>query len=508
MSSPRMSRLHRILGVLSIVWLVAAPAGVSRADPAEAERIRGAIENAMGSLQWPWKAGGEITVAEIGGAYHVVIPDVTLDPGQELEGEIEGILDLGDVSIVAKPLADDRYHIDLTLANRMSFREPGGEVATLITIGKQRFEGVWAPAFETFIVADAAYEDIWLTVPGSQPMLTVAALTSRINLEESVPGSWSGPSVSKISKLRFEMPESGERFDLGELEIRAYVDAMRLAEWAQFMREMTGMIEQLQAQAGAAEPDPAAMLALLTDMPRLISGVWSDTTISDVTAQDASGARVFGMDRMKTYFGLNGVDQPLAGAQFRYSHSGLDVAALEGVIKQVVPGDVTIEIEAVDLPTQALWESIIEVVKSSAEMPPDLVQMMLLQRATEAVFAASSGLNITKLNIDAPGIDVNGTGGIKADGASMHGVTGKFDVTVRGIDNLVAEMSNEPQDETAMQMAMALSMMQALGATEPDQDGVSVRRYVLTIDADGQVLLNGNDLQAMLGPMMGEPAAP
>ena len=221
MSSPRMSRLHRILGVLSIVWLVAAPAGVSRADPAEAERIRGAIENAMGSLQWPWKAGGEITVAEIGGAYHVVIPDVTLDPGQELEGEIEGILDLGDVSIVAKPLADDRYHIDLTLANRMSFREPGGEVATLITIGKQRFEGVWAPAFETFIVADAAYEDIWLTVPGSQPMLTVAALTSRINLEESVPGSWSGPSVSKISKLRFEMPESGERFDLGELEIRA-----------------------------------------------------------------------------------------------------------------------------------------------------------------------------------------------------------------------------------------------------------------------------------------------
>ena len=90
----------------------------------------------------------------------------------------------------------------------------------------------------------------------------------------------------------------------------------------------------------------------------------------------------------------------------------------------------------------------------------------------------------------------------------MHGVTGKFDVTVRGIDNLVAEMSNEPQDETAMQMAMALSMMQALGATEPDQDGVSVRRYVLTIDADGQVLLNGNDLQAMLGPMMGEPAAP
>ena len=232
-------------------------------------------------------------------------------------------------------------------------------------------------------------------------------------------------------------------------------------------------------------------------------------TISDVTAQDAGGARGFGMDRITMFSGINGVDQPLAGAQFRYGHSGLDVAALEGVTKQVVPGDVTIEIEAVDLPTQALWEGIIEAIKSSAEMPPELVQMMLLQQVTEAAFAASSGINITKLNIDAPGIDVNGTGGIKADGASMHGVTGKFDVTVRGIDNLVAEMSNEPQDENAMQMAMALSMMQALGATEPDQDGVSVRRYVLTIDADGKTLLNGNDLEAMLGPMMGQaPAAP
>ena len=508
MSSPGMSRLSHALGVLAVVWLAAAPASEGRADPAEAERIRGAIEDALGSLQFPWKAGGEITVNEIGGAYHVVIPGVTLDPGQEFEGRSEGILDFGDVSIIAKPLDDDRYHVDVTLPNRMSFREPGGEVAALITIGTQRFEGVWVPAFETFIEADAAYQDIWLTVPGSQPMMTLSELTMRVAVEENTPGSWSGPSVTKLSQLRFEVPESGERFGLGEFEVRAYVDAMRLGDWSRFMREVTGMIEQLQAQAGTAEPDPAALLALLTDMPRLFSGVWSDMTISNVTAEDASGARVFAMDRMTTYFGLNGIDQSRASAQFRYTHSGLDVAALEGVTKQVVPGDVTLEIEAVDLPTQALWESIIEVIKSSAEMPPELIQMMLLQRVYEAVFAASSGLNITKLNLDAPGIDITGTGGIKADGESMHGVTGQFDVTVRGIDNMVAAMSDAPEDDNAMEMAMALSMMQALGAPEPDEDGVSVRRYLLTIGADGQVLLNGNDLMAMLGPMMGQPPAP
>ena len=228
----------------------------------------------------------------------------------------------------------------------------------------------------------------------------------------------------------------------------------------------------------------------------------------EVSVQGAGGTRVFGMDRMTMYFGLNGVDQSLAGAQFRYTHSGLDVAALEGVTKQVVPGDVTLEIEAVDLPTQALWEGIIEVIKSSAEMPPELIQMMLVQRVAEAVFAASSGLNITKLNLDAPGIDITCTGGIKADGTAMHGVTGQFDATVRGLDTMIAAISDAPQDENTMQIASALSLMQALGATEPDQDGVSVRRYLLTIGADGQVLLNGNDLQAMLGPMTGQPPAP
>lgn len=508
MSSPRMSRFSRALGVLAVVWLAAVPAGEGRADPAEAERVRGAIEDALGSVQWPWKAGGEITVNEIGGAYHVIVPNVTLDPGQAFEAQSMGIFSLGDVSIIAKPLADDRYHVDITIPNRMSFREPGGDVAALITIGKQRFEGVWVPAFETFIEADAAYQDIWLTVPGSQPMMTLAALTMRVAMEEIAPGSWSGPSVSKFSQLRFEVPESGERLRIGEFEVRAYVDALRLGDWSRFMREMTGMIEQLQAQAGAAELDPAALLALLTDMPRLFSGVWSDMTISNLTAQDADGARVFNMDRMAMYFGVNGVDQDRAGAQFRYEHSGLDVAALEGVTKRVVPGDMTLEIEAVDLPTQALWEGIIEVIKSSAEMPPGLIQMMLLQRVTEAVFAASSGLNITKLNFDAPGINITCTGGIKADGESMHGVTGQFDATVRGLDTMIAEMSNAPEDENAIQIASALSLMQALGAAEPDQDGVSVRRYLLTIGADGQVLLNGNDLQAMLGPMMGQPAAP
>ena len=508
MSSPRMSRLCRALGVLAVVWLAVAPVGVGRADPAEAERIRGAIEDALGSLQWPWKAGGAITVTEIGGAYHVVVPNVTLDPGEGIGGRHDGSFELGDVSIIAKPLADDRYHVDLTLANRMAFREPGGDVTVLVTIGKQRFEGIFIPAFQTLIEADAAYEDIWLTGPDLQPMMTLSELTMRVDMEEIAPGSWSGPSVYKVSQLRFDMPESGERFDLGALEIRGYIDALRLADWSQFIREMTGMIEQLRQQTDTAEPDPAAVLALLGDMPNLFSGMWMDMTISDVSVRDAGGARVFGMDRMVMHFGVNGVDQDRAGARFRYEHSGLDVAALEGVTRQAVPGDVTLEIEAIDLPTQALWQGIIEVIESSAELPLEVIQMMLLQRVTEAALAASTGLNITKLNVDAPGIGITGAGGIKADGASMYGVTGQFDVTVRGMDSMIAAMMDAPEDETAMEIAGALSLMQALGAPETDQDGVSVRRYLLTIGADGQMLLNGNDLQAMLGPMMGQPAAP
>ena len=508
MSSPRMPRLCRAIGVLAVVWLAAAPAGDGRADPAEAERIRGAIEDALDSVQWPWKAGGAITVNEIGGAYHVVIPNVTLDPGEGFEGQHDGIVDFGDVSIIAKPLADDRYHVDVTLANRMAFREPGGDVAVLITIGKQRFEGIFIPAFQTFIEADAAYEDIWLTGPDLQPMMTLSELIMRIDMEETAPGSWSGPSVYKASQLRIDVPESGERFDLGAFEVRGYIDALRLADWSRFIREMTGMIEQLQQQTDTAEPDPAAVLALLGDMPNLFSGMWMDMTISDVSVQDAGGARVFGMDRMVMYFGINGVDQDRAGAQFRYGHSGLDAAALEGVTKQAVPGDVALEIEAVDLPTQALWAGIVEVIESSAEMPPEIIQMMLLQRVTEAVFAASTGLNVTKLNVDAPGIGITGAGGIKADGASMYGVTGQFDVTVRGIDSMIAAMMDAPEDEIAMQIAGGLSLMQAFGTPETDQDGVSVRRYLLTIGADGQMLLNGNDLQAMLGPMMGQPATP
>ena len=106
---------------------------------------------------------------------------------------------------------------------------------------------------------------------------------------------------------------------------------------------------------------------------------------------------------------------------------------------------------------------------------------------------------VNRLTVEAPGLSLDAGGAVRADPAAAHGAVGEFDVTLRGLDGLVASLSATPRDQAAMEAVMIMAMVHALGEPGVDASGVPTRRYRFELTADGAVLLNGVDPRELFG---------
>lgn len=89
---------------------------------------------------------------------------------------------------------------------------------------------------------------------------------------------------------------------------------------------------------------------------------------------------------------------------------------------------------------------------------------------------------------------------MKADGVfnvvqqAMFGAVGTLNVSVRGVDDLVALAQQTPDDYDSQQVMGTAAMLQQYSVREQDADGKPVDRFKIEIDEAGQVLVNGKPL--------------
>ncbi len=491
---------------------VTSPAGTYRlaqadsAEQDEAERIRAAIEDALGGFQFPAQWQGAVTVKEVDGAFHIVIPGLTFGGGLKLEGKKAIVLDVGDVEIVAEPLADGHYRAELTLPAAMHVRDASGAVVGSIAIGRQRFEAVWAPEFAMALRLDAAYEDISIADAGGQTLMTLGAVVATMAFDETAPGEWSGPSVARVSDLRFANPDGPERLTMESLEISAFGEGMRLAEQARFTRDLNAVTIGME-QGGAETADLHEMLRVLETMPRLFSSVWTALTVNNVAAVDKSGSPAFSLEQFGYRFSVNGLDEERSSVEFDFEYTGLELPALVGVSPELVPRHIAVEIAAAGLPNQALWAAAVEAMKTSVEMSPEHAGTVIADRLPAAFLEAASELTLRRLAVDASGFGVAAEGTLKADPGAAYSVVARLDCTVRGFDRLVASLAREPSGAGA-NAAPFLTLIQALGVPELDETGTSVWRYRVELTSEGAMLLNGNDLNSIFDAFSGQQGPP
>ncbi len=501
------------LAAVAIAWLISAAAGGgwtggaralaalapagARPTSADVARVRADIEGALARMTWRVRTEGRVIVAERDGAFHIVVPAVVV------EGRNGRALDVGDVEIVAAPRPDGRYDARVVVPATMGLIDENGAWTGQLTVGEQRFEGVWAPEFGFFIELDAAWRDIRAAASDRPPAMTAGRVTIEVDYRESAPGLWGGHSSFGVSDLEIAGDDGVGRAMIGSLEVRASGTDMKFAELVRLAREVDAAARGLDG-SDPAEALPTPLLRMFSTTPRLYADASIEAAVTSVVVEDPAGGRGFALERVVFQGAIEGFDEARSRIAMRYEHDGLVVAASETIAGELVPRRMVFDAAAVDLPNEALRQAMVDYARDATTSAPDRAGAMIAERLLAALFDSASEVVVNRLTVEAPGLSLDAGGAVRADPAAAHGAVGEFDVTLRGLDGLVASLSATPRDQAAMQAVMIMAMVHALGEPGVDGNGEPTRRYRFEIAVDGAVLLNGVDTRGLFGGRIGQ----
>ena len=483
-----------------------APGGGLAAATPEAVKIQAVLTDALDGVDWPFKRGGAIAVTERDGAFHILVPGVAI-AGPEAG---QGAIDIGDVRITARPRPDGRYRVRLVLPKKMSVRDSGGKT-TAIHIAKQRFDGIWAPELESFIEIDGAYADIRGVPPAGRPGWKIANLAIKADFTETSPGAWSGPFDVVMKNIEISGIAGKGRVHVGSVEMRTDSRDLRLGDQSRLVREMNATLAPLararkgkaKAKAKAKEQrltkaEAAALSKLLRTMWHLFADASSEIRVTDVTYSKMPGAPMSRLKRLHIRIALNDLDKKFSNVNLIYQHGLLVVSETEGAGRLLAPVGMTIDVTARRLPNDALLRALLDAVEASVT-DPKLAETLLDDRVEEALLAAGSEFRLNSLRFEAPDFLIKANGRVTADRAAVKRATGELTVTVRGLDALRKSMARSPKKLGVAGMAPFVGIFGSFGESATDETGAPIRRYRLTLERDGKVLLNGKETGGLIG---------
>ncbi len=425
---------------------------------------------------------------------------------------------IGDWQTVMTPAGEGLYETVVNMPTATAFLDGQGREIGGTVVGNQRFTGLYSLNIDQFVTLDAAAEDIRVDArpPGEQPFdMTIASLTAVGNLVESAPGKWSGPQEFAMNALRAGVP--GE----GDLTIdRMWMDAQSGAIDYEFFRKLQEEMQSLeQAMPDDVKPADEKVLAqtIQAAFARLRDGFAQHEPIAQayVSSGGAEGLRFaddkgvvqFAMDRLTFGMGFERLDQPASLMTINYSHDGLGGAPDEEVPEAYLPRSFDLNIELDNLPVQDAIMMALEMAEGAAADPQNFeaqmeTSLMFMGLGLQQQMVVSGAvIRINALNYHSDALDFVMSGEIKASDASPNGLIGHIDLAITGMDKALEDLKSAEKGSDEEDFAMALAMLQPMG-TRTEVDGRSHHAYAFDFTPDGQMLLNGNDMQPLIGGMM------
>ena len=471
----------------------------------EPERIQRAVEKWIAAIN----AGDSnarppnVVVTEAEDKIQVVVPDLVLTPTPGTD-----IL-IGTVQATLTPvgeLPDDpdedmmltrRYQVDMQLPTRVGIRDGGDEGE--ITFETVASHGLWLPAIASFAQLDLHLTNLALTNPDGMTIANADMLRWYAGLDESTPNLWSGPSSFEIGGLAMQDPDGGTRVNLG----RAYAETL--------MTDINLQAYYDLAKTFGLDPTgPSGPVDLRPEIDTLVdfavSAITSTTFtmgLENLEVYETEDTKIVSMDSMTFGADSRQVNPRDVELRLRYGHEGLDAVIPDiGPLGSLTPTTANLELAGRQLPLEQMVRSGIETLaliladETGAELSPEEEQqlqmamfefgpgmMMMLEQAQ-----ATLGID-TDLVSALSSLALAGELGIDSDAA--FGTTGSFDLTISDLPAMIALVEGDPE------LAQYAALVKAFDdIAERDAPGAAAH-FVIDINADGKVMVNGQDAIAM-----------
>jgi hypothetical protein len=204
---------------------------------------------------------------------------------------------------------------------------------------------------------------------------------------------------------------------------------------------------------------------------------------------------------------MQNTDQPKVNVTSTLHYDALSIAQIKALIgglgAEVLPTDFAMSAKVDDLPMAAIldaWSKTLPETKMTDENAMMGTGMMAAGAAIQAIQQTTVKLTVSDGKLKAPGLTGSFTADINNDPKAPMGFTGVANVELSDLDALIAKGQQYADEPTTAEIVGMLQMMRALSDHAKDASGKTVDRFKITMDAQGNALVNGKSMMPPAEP--------
>ncbi|MFK7793572.1 MAG: hypothetical protein AB8B88_12990 [Devosiaceae bacterium] len=445
---------------------------------------------------------GDVQAVPSGDSYSLSIPPIDFD----FAGEAETTLSAFPVEVT--PLENGWNRAEWDFPNSITVTNPRrASQQANITFSSEGNSMTVAPEYGMALQADYGFDDIRVTVSEGTGSLSIDDLQITVDSEQSGDGSDSYNSDTQLSvaDVLVDVPDEDVRIELASLSMGGTSQRQRLDLFAILQETLSGLdpeseafalayIDVLRATADEKWIGAANFQSALEGLDVLAEGTGATVGLIEV-ALDAEG-----LDEAQAQLGLAMTAQDIASPE------------LPAMFADVIPTFANLDLQAVDIPIQDLSQEAYGML-GEAPSDEDLFgpkgrragvgnPFANLQDVDPMVFLGlilNSDVQLLLQNVlvEAPIGYIAAQGVVDPDPQAAFQAVANIELDIAGLPEMIAFAQSMGGD--AAQAAGLASALSAMGRDGTDEEGVAIKEFDLEVTSAGQVLLNGNDMSAMMG---------
>ena len=432
---------------------------------------------------------GDVAVTPDGDAFAVTIDKVAVTLP-----EISPI-DLGKIGFKLTPDGDDiRKFSDLTWPQTVTIKGADGKEVK-IAMALDHANGSWSKKLGQLLSADILLKSLEASEAAGDSKMMASDVSYQIQTKDNGQGVFdqSGALGAKLVTIS----DKDGQFSVADLKFTSAIGGAKLAEL---------MAARADWQKAGGNDKPGEMLPFLAKMFTLIRSMNFDFSTGQISVA-TGGAPIFTMGGFGLNFAMQNTDQPKVNVTSTLHYDALSIAQIKALIgdlgAEVLPTDFAMSVKVDDLPMAAIldaWSKTLPETKMTDENAMMGTGMMAAGAAIQAIQQTTVKLTVSDGKLKAPGLTGSFTADINNDPKAPMGFTGVANVELSDLDALIAKGQQYADEPTTAEIVGMLQMMRALSDHAKDASGKTVDRLKITMDAQGNALVNGKSMMPPAEP--------
>lgn len=479
------------------------------------ERSKGSEVSRLSTLSFD----GDLSVEKAGSYYAVTLPYVTLNYNDGAKFEV------GLIAINAAPHEkEDEWKMTFALPTPMNFIDETGEKSFQVNIGAQRASGVWNGSLGYFSKLDANFQTISMSDAGQKMEIKIPAVRTVYDLDENDQGKWSGPVYLTMDGMSIDTADMKGFLSLGKTGIN-----MEMFDYdPSALKTYQSKLEKIFASEAEKTPSPSSddISGLIDSLVAMMgNGMTSEYQIENLVirgdkieeGEGEGGYQTVRLDKANMGFDMTGFLDNKVALDLRLGYNGFDISPMPEDMPDLAPRTFNLDFSLQNIP----FREIADMGRNSAEMAisnpqmAGMAGMSVLFKLPALLSQAGTSLVIDKNHFGNDTYHVSLDGKVITDIKAANSATADITATLRGLDQVVEilgkQMQETPESENAsfvQQLLMGLTMAKGFAKVENNENGEPVHTYKFIMNPQGQMLLNDQDMSALMGgmPPMGMPA--